>query len=517
MQRTIRFAYAMNQQAWKETYRSAHPGVTVMWAGYAGIGPDRMRDFFPGRNDEALPRLPGYLEAFAGARQGVAVTNAALVALSAVLLCRLLGAGPGLFGALFVALDPYLVGTGQVLHVDALLPPFMVVAVLAALVYWHQGGTTRYWLISAVATALALLTKAPAVAAVAFIGIMGLVSRRASLPRRFGMLVLWGVIIATLYIALWPSALVNPVLTISDVARYAMAKTGAAHEARNFLFGQPLDVDPGPIYYPVTTAYRLGLLTCLGLLALVLRWRSLAFRRQLTWILAFGLFFMAIMTLGAKKLDRYMLPTLICLNILAGVGLWSLVSTVRNVRFKLLAVALLVGFQAAVLAQSYPYPVASFNPLLGGLPGAEQQVFVGWGEGLEQAANYLDSLPDAQRLGAGTLYDEVFRAYFRGSTWPTGSTLRPDQEINYEYFVLYVNMVQRDLIPPALRTTVESEPPIFVGKVHGEDVVWIYRVPSDVYVPPRKQRAGQAPPEPVAASAGHADASGESATLDALH
>src|SRR6266516_3831635 len=42
MQRTIRFGAAIDRADWGGTFRSGHPGVTTMWIGLIGIGPQRL-------------------------------------------------------------------------------------------------------------------------------------------------------------------------------------------------------------------------------------------------------------------------------------------------------------------------------------------------------------------------------------------------------------------------------------------------------------------------------------------
>ena len=50
------------------------------------------------------------------------------------------------------------------------------------------------------------------------------------------------------------------------------------------------------------------------------------------------------------------------------------------------------------LASTYPYPLAFYNPLLGGGPAAQRTVMIGNGEGLDQAARWLADQPDAANL-----------------------------------------------------------------------------------------------------------------------
>ena len=110
-------------------------------------------------------------------------------------------------------------------------------------------------------------------------------------------------------------------------------------------------------------------------------------------------------------------------------------------RLAIAVIALAVAAQGLWLVSSYPYPIAAYNPLLGGTTVARQAIMVGWGEGLEQAADYLNGLPSSGRLTTSTQYHHVLRLVFNGRTVRVPSS-RP-----VDYYVVYVNMVQRNTVP----------------------------------------------------------------------
>ena len=66
MQRTVRFGAALARGDLAQTYRSGHPGVTTMWVGLLGIGPQRLEPFPAGALHQLQhPRAgPGFMEAF---------------------------------------------------------------------------------------------------------------------------------------------------------------------------------------------------------------------------------------------------------------------------------------------------------------------------------------------------------------------------------------------------------------------------------------------------------------------
>jgi hypothetical protein len=174
------------------------------------------------------------------------------------------------------------------------------------------------------------------------------------------------------------------------------------------------------------------------------------------------------MTLGAKKLDRYMVPMIPLLGILGGLGLWlvgsALAARVRMLTFALPAILLVQPLQWWM---AQPYPLSYYNPLLGGGPTAERLMLVGWGEGLDQAAAYLNAQPDAAQSTVAVFYPLTvnFQALLRGTAVNQGGD-------NPTTFVVdYVNARQRRQTP---RQVIGREPDHIV-RINGIDYARIYR------------------------------------------
>jgi hypothetical protein len=104
---------------------------------------------------------------------------------------------------------------------------------------------------------------------------------------------------------------------------------------------------------------------------------------------------------------------------------------------------------------------------------------VGWGEGLDQAVDYLNARPDADRLLVATNYNHAVRPWFRGTT----AAMKPYLGSRYErlpspnYYIIYINSAQRESIPPEARPLIAADRPDFVGTVNGVPYAWVYRVP----------------------------------------
>ena len=145
-----------------------------------------------------------------------------------------------------------------------------------------------------------------------------------------------------------------------------------------------------------------------------------------------------------------------------------------------LLAACVVG-QAAMFVASEPYPIAAYNPLAGGASRAGRVIMLGWGEGLEQVAAYLNRQPNAQHLLVATNYIHVVRPRLSGAA--VSINLYFDNEPDDppptpDYVVLYINSVQRGQIPPIARRAIRAGPPAFVAYVNGQEYAWVYAVPE---------------------------------------
>jgi hypothetical protein len=339
-----------------------------------------------------------------------------------------------------------------------------------------------------------------------------------------------------IFFLLWPVTWVEPVSAIQGLFDKAINYAGEAHTKGNFFLGRAVD-DPGPLFYPATLLFRTTPLTLLGLVAAFCFWikeqnlqsttlagshlqrsidlllgkgeeretRSRKLSLLSLWVYFFS--FVLFMTLGDKKFDRYILPIYPIAEILAALGLYQLgtllvrgfgryrgtVLSGRSAWAFSLAVAAIL--QAGFTLPHYPYYLTYYNPLVGGGRLAPQVYYVGWGEGLDQMARYLNQKPGAAQLEVSSWYHRELVPFFLGSADrldPKGDTdLMPWHTA--DYVVFYLNQVQRDNPSQALVNYIRSLEPEHVVHLKGIDYAWLYRtpepIPDDVVPAQHVQRA----------------------------
>jgi hypothetical protein len=216
-------------------------------------------------------------------------------------------------------------------------------------------------------------------------------------------------------------------------------------------------------------------LIIVGLLALPFATRRGARRTPAVAMLLFTLVFSVFVTLSLKKGDRYLLPIFPALCLPAGVGLGWLVDRMAQ-RWRLwrwlspAMGALVIATYLAMLLPATPYYTAYFNPLLGGAAVGPKVLLVGWGEGLEQAARYLNAQPNAKALHVSSMSPSEFEPFFAGYTTLAGQ----EPLVDPDYFVTYASHVQRGFVPELL-AAVEGQEPEFVARApNGLAYAWVY-------------------------------------------
>jgi len=486
--RSVVFIRALQGKDFAGTLLVGHPGVTTMWAGGAGMAiqswlrPDISEDLaLIGKGgDKAKKKLPIFLPA---AKLPIALITATSVMGIYLLVKALFNRRIAFLCVILIAIDPFYLAHSRVLHLDALTSTFMTLSLLSLLLYLTHHRCLGYLFFSGSMAGLAFLSKSPSFFLIPFAGLLLAVTcyiRPLDLRKVASRLVipfaLWGSVAALFFVIFWPAMWVNPVGTLRQVLASAKGYAVTPHENLNFFLGQ-VRPDPGPWLYPVALLFRMTPLTTLGAMAsipVLLKGEQegkMVLRSLLVYILLFGIF----MTMGAKKFDRYLLPIFPSVDIVASVGLWGLVKTVRFNRKSVVALALALALQAGHVLSYHPYYLSYYNPLAGGAGQAVKTVLVGWGEGMEQAARYLNQKEGARELKVATKAGPSFVPYFIGHQVDAVCYNSAD----VDYVVQYVSARQRRITDRIIEIYGDREPEHII-RIHGIEYARIYR--NDHYV-----------------------------------
>jgi hypothetical protein len=540
------FAHGLAVHDWRRTYLTGHPGVVPMWLTTLTLGVERTRPFERAAGAPDVTTVPDFLPALGRARLPFAVLQAGLIVVAAILLGRLLGAGTGLVAGLLLAAEPFWAGVGPVVGMDGLLTGFLTVSLLALLLASGPEATgldrrVGWATLAGLTFGLAFLTKttalfaAPVVPAVALLAGWSAWRSRTAGPAAAGRVTAdqtaaapvrapvdglaagqsvaepvrapvdelaagqgtadrwwlaplaigagWAVAAALVVWVLWPAAWASPIGTVVRAITFSARLGGAPHAPGNFLLGEPVD-DPGPLFYPVALVLRIGPGTLVGLLLLVLFGAAVETRRVVWTLLGYVALFLILLTVAPKKVDRYLLPLLPSLAILAAVG-WTeaarrLPGLVRRLPLSLargrgpggggylLVAAVALGLQVWPLVQAGRYPLAAYNPLVGGVQAAERAIPVGWGDGLDLAGQRIRELAGGRPV-VTSIWSPLRVSFGAHAPGPVVSERQIGQA---DFYVDYVHARQRRPTPRQLA----SRQPDAVVTIGGVDYARIYRL-----------------------------------------
>lgn len=503
IRRGPQFMAALLNGDWAGTYVRHHPGVTNMWLIGGALS---LRDLLT--HAGATADLPGHLQAIAASelpsldlylavRPLYAIVTAASFTALWPLGRRLLGDAPALLAMLILLGEPFFLAYQRSLTTDANQANFTWLALLAFLLALRPTTTRprRWLLLSGVSFGLALLSKLPAALSLPAIGLWTLAAQggygKPAFGRRpwrmlLGDLAVWGAAAVIVCLALWPALWADPA---GVWARLGSDLDEQLSGHSQFFLGQPTDA-PGLAYYPVVLLLRLSPLLLVGALAgigLTLR-DHLAGRQGdddlamdpglksqrviLAAILLAVVVQLALLSVNDTQIDRYVVPALPGLALLAGAGLWRVGA--RLPRPRLTLATAVIGVQLVTAAPHFPYFLTYFNPLAGGAPRAERWIMVGNGELLDRAAAWIAAQPEGQAAVVASWYPRSFAPYFPGTTLPQFRRAWRDAH----YVVIYVNQWQRDEPSAAEVAYFAVQRPLHVVRAHGIDYARIYAGPQ---------------------------------------
>ena len=485
--RSYEFVRAFKDFRFNEMLQTTHPGVTTLWVVGAAVAATI--------GFKHIPFASQNLRHFVvPAQLPVALLNTLAVPAMYVLLRKLL---PGrlmpFLAAALVALDPFIIGYSRVAHVDALLMSFLWLAALSMLSYANHLYDRRYLVIGSVFSGLAILTKVPAIFIVPFLGLILLLTRpdfirhRSWLHHRGRDGAAFLLFIAVMVVFIWPALLFvpNPQGNVLTLKRDYVDAALIPHDMTE-------DYSLNVWHYPAALLARATPVVQFFALILcaILMWELVGSRvrpgftlaalaginRRTVWLfLLYIMFFTLMMTLGAKKGDRYILPIWPALDTLAAVGIFAAVSSskyqvvskLKHLLVPAVGVAVLLWL-AITVYRYHPYEIAYSNPLFSDNLSQE----LGWGEGLDQVGAWLTA--NAPEVVVASWYPEELRAY----TSARVIHINGHEQNQVQYVVLYHNMFGRSPDHWAnnfIDEYYKKREPVFVAHVAGKEFAWVYK------------------------------------------
>lgn len=442
------FYYALGQREFENTVYEYQPAVTTMWIisfamlayfpEYRGLGQGYL-DYEKGRLDPFMIEH-GYdpLVLLTYSRVIQVFVLLILFLLFYFLLQRIIPKWAAVFAAVFVSFDPFFLGHTRMMDHEAMVALFVFVSILAFAVYLRDR-KFLFLLLSGVSAGFAQLTKSSSIAMLAAIGILLLMQIYQERQQGWGKAFLnntkifgaWFAVLAVAYVIFWPGMWVAPGKMLYQVFgnAFSYAFQGARLTITEEL--QPeqfsLETNAGGVWEVTKVLlYRVTPLTWLGVLfGLTFRFhpnRELVRPYQLLLTLTLTTAVAFILMIGiaqGRNSPHYILSSYLALNVLAGLGWFHAVKWLANrferqsLQYALLGLVMI--FQAGSALVYYPYYFTYRNPILYAAGWHTDTPEFPYGEGLELAARYLASLPDAEETTALVYYSRgCFSYYYPG-------------------------------------------------------------------------------------------------------
>jgi hypothetical protein len=435
----------------------------------------------------ALQRLP------------IVLANTLLVVGIFLYTRRLFGNRAALLAGILVGLDPFYLSDSRVNRAEALLTGLMTISLLA-LIAAHRWSSWKSLAVSGIFGGLAWLTKSQSLVLLPMFVVISLVWRlraerdgQVGLSRWLVTMGVWAILAAGTFVILWPATWTVPGPTFNLMFDYLTHKAGTEGVKLFFLGDTILDEDPGLLFYPLTLVLRVTPLVLLGLL--LGAWRLLRHARPVAgwrawlgtsgaWALvAYVCLYVGGMSLGSHKQDRFLMAVFPALGILAALAFVHIIERRGwSERGVWLAGGLALALQLATTLPFHPYYYSYFNPLVGGGRVASHLTRVGWGEGMDQVADYFNAKPDAARLTVAARWYRYMLG-FAGRTVPFDSS---GQWTWADYMVFYIQQTQRMLDPsPGVIRYFRGREPEHVINIDGIEYAQIYRSPFTRAAQPR--------------------------------
>jgi hypothetical protein len=482
--------------------RMTQPGVTTMWAGTIGYGA-----VAAGEKLDVLPDEPDWTRAgrarvLRAGRWVVSFWCAIALAALIIVAAKLVGRRAAVVAGVMLAAEPFLVGHSHVLHTDAMVTMFGAVAVVALAAACRDRASPvdrKLLVVAGVAAGLATLTKLNGVPLVlggaAVVLLVQTDWRRATLAASLRRSVLiglafLGVAIATFYIA-FPALWVNP---WSELQRLPQTLDEMSVRNRTY-FRYAVREDPGQLFYPLALAFRLSpwllfaaaasvVASVVHLVRRVRAGREAGGSRSwpaspvLTLLLLAPLPYAVLISFTEQKYDRYALPVVPYLALLAGVGI--VVAADRwSERFgDRLPVPVGLAAAVAILAVTValqPYAISFADPLAGGQKRARNVILLGWGEGYEVLG------AEIERREAGNCDDVGIHASNPFATFialPCGNLVSGEDLGPGDYVIRYIADIQRSSGDPIELDVMRRGELVKEVNIHGVTYAELWQFPD---------------------------------------
>ena len=435
-QRIYDFGSGVFNLDFEKTLQKYHPGVTLMWIGTGAIKAQGLYCSVVACPDEAVDPVGAIFTLHFFQKLAIVLVLGVTFCFIFYPLRKLFGVRYAFITLSLLTFEPFFYALTRVIHLEGLMTAFM----LASFVWLfydlemrrQQGSKTKPWglIVSGIFAGLSALTKSSALFMLPFAGLTYLLFYPKNLKQIAKMFVQWFLVVLATYFVLWPSMWVQPLETLDYVFIRGVKEIGVEGGHEQIFLGRLTD-NPGVLYYFVVAGYKFSPLLVTGILLFGLFCKKIfghfdgsKTRRFTLLAIIFTFGYLLEITLPTKKLDRYILPAMSSLALLAGFFYSWLLQTIGErlnggklcallgagpgparagrptpqMAQKLAPIILFVVFVAYQSLSLTPDYFSYYSPLFGGLQKGVYALEPKWIIGQHQVTKYVVKLMHQRNL-----------------------------------------------------------------------------------------------------------------------
>lgn len=404
-QRIYDFGTGVFTLDFQKTNQKYHPGVTLLWVGTIAVKFHTLVNDYISPNPSSENSVDYMFSLNYYQILFVVIFCAFLYFFLYLLISKLWGELKSLVVLAVIALEPFFMGLTTTLHLDGILSILMINCLVSFYLFLSKDNK-KYLYLSAVFMGLALLTKTTALLLLPILVVVYIFTRHrfrelpllnslwalnltsnpnkilttlksffTSLPKMLAAknffkiifsrglpfyknfiftFFIFSLISCLVYFLLWPSMWQFPIDTINTV--YKGVTVGTDDHSQIF-FGQ-LVSDPGPLYYLLVFITKTPVYIFLAVLLALYIQLNTTYKKYTfeIFILMSSILFLIEISIPSKKLDRYILPTMLLVSV------WSL--SYLYDRYKKLVYSFFIINLLVIFYLRYDF-FSYFNPLIG--------------------------------------------------------------------------------------------------------------------------------------------------------
>jgi len=414
-QRSYDFGTGVFTGDFQKTLQKYHPGVTLMWVGAIGVKVYNLYyrlSFSTNPLDNNVATVFGLHVA---QKLLLVCAIGVVIGLSYLVLRRLIGGRPALIAVMFLVFEPYYVALTRVFHLEGLMSTFM--AASALLLYdFLVNEKKKSLVLSGILAGLAILTKTSAIYLIPFcvLGLAVFGKVKFNLRYILKSFLIWFGVNVVVFIALWPVMWVQPLNAVSELYR-GVSEIGVETDHAQVYFGKYVS-DPGPLFYAVVLLLRSSPWLIFGLLGIALSIKKFPSKEKhlILYLIVFGVLYILQSSIPSKKLDRYILPSLLAFSLASGVYFAYLFGKLQETRKIPVVASSAISLFILVVQLAYLHPeyLSYFNPMFGGLRVGAYVLEPKWMIGIRQINNYFLTVKQTDKLSdapADQSYEEIIK------------------------------------------------------------------------------------------------------------